>query len=426
MAASRRSENIRAGIFVLASITLAFFIILTLAGVRQRLAPAKTYIVRYSLAEGATGLQEGSEVRVGGRNIGIVSAVRLTGDNPEAPSNVDVTIRVSKDILFHSDAVGLLERPLLGSNSVINFTSLGGGDGSTTLTNGAVIQGAIAAPSFLAQAGYGAEQQQQLQDIFARADSLTERLDRLTAQFETDTMPLVNDGLADFREIAADARERSGEWFDRVDVILADVESASKTATSSIDEARSIIAEIDSLISDNRESIDTSIANVETASAQLNDMLTRLDNETVDALNGLLADGRAGVDDARATIDQVSTLLSEQSPEIRRTLANTRLASDQLRLTMGEVRRSPWRLLYRPNQKELEFELLYDATRAYASAVSDLRAATEALEAVSASGAEQGPDGEPIQGMLTNMTEAFTRYEAAEKRFLELLGQRAP
>ena len=144
------------------------------------------------------------------------------------------------------------------------------------------------------------------------------------------------------------------------------------------------------------------------------------------ALNALLEDGRAGVADARGTLADVDSLFKEQTPEIRRTMANARLASDQLRLTLGEVRRSPWRLLYRPDQKELEFELLYDATRSYASAVSDLRAASESLQAVSTSGRSETADGESIESLLTGMAEAFSKYETAEQRFLQLLGANQP
>ena len=43
---------------------------------------------------------------------------------------------------------------------------------------------------------------------------------------------------------------------------------------------------------------------------------------------------------------------------------------------MIEIRRSPWKVLYRPTEKELENELLYEATRSFAVAAADMKAAS--------------------------------------------------
>jgi len=74
---------------------------------------------------------------------------------------------------------------------------------------------------------------------------------------------------------------------------------------------------------------------------------------------------------------RAGTLLKEETPGIRHTLANLRLMSDQLKLTAVEVRSQPWRLLHSPTTKEMSSQVLYDARAAYAEAASDLRAASE-------------------------------------------------
>jgi hypothetical protein len=126
-------------------------------------------------------------------------------------------------------------------------------------------------------------------------------------------------------------------------------------------------------------------------------------------------------------VNKIKTLFDEQQPNIRRTLANLRLSSDQLRDTLTEVRRAPWRLVYRPDLRELNYELLYDSARSYAGAVSDLRATTESIESLLASG-QNGPtiqDG-TLEQLLTQLKDAHENYTQAEQAFMEQLLKGAP
>jgi hypothetical protein len=87
--------------------------------------------------------------------------------------------------------------------------------------------------------------------------------------------------------------------------------------------------------------------------------------------------------------------------------------SDQLKLTAIEVRSQPWRLLHTPTTKELSTQVLYDATRAYAEAASDLRAASEALQAV------QNQDA--AAEMSEQLSRSVEKYRAAEKALMDRL-----
>ena len=86
--------------------------------------------------------------------------------------------------------------------------------------------------------------------------------------------------------------------------------------------------------------------------------------------------------------------------------------SDQLKLTSIEVRSQPWRLLHAPTNKEMSSQVLYDATRAYAEAASDLRAASEALQAT---------DGQQPAEMVEQLRGAVEKYRAAEQALMDKL-----
>ena len=190
-------------------------------------------------------------------------------------------------------------------------------------------------------------------------------------------------------------------------------------------EFRGFIEDVRPIIDENREQIRIAIGNFEDASAntkevtaQARSFMDRLNGEMSDRAVAILESGQAGLEEARSAITKADSIVSEQRPQIRASLANFRLASDQLRDTLIEVRRSPWRLLYRPDTRELEYELLYDAARSYAGAVTNLRGAAESLEAVSAS---DTPDRDEVATLMSEVEQAFERYREAEEFFLEQL-----
>lgn len=426
MGKSQAADNVKAGAFVLAALILAFTVTLVLSGARDLFTPSRAYIVRFELPEGSSGLKPGSRVNVGGRECGKVRSIGFALDEQSRPVGIEVDIVILAELPVYSDARIFLESPLLGTQASLNFHTLGGeAPDAERLAEGAVIEGDVATPDVLARAGYGPEQARQLQSILSRVDTASERFVSLSAQIQDDILPFMQDAAEGVNSFVAEAQDRSGGWFDNIDAASSGAASLTEEARAGVEEARQAVAEIREVVDNNRAAVERTVANAEDASETLAAVLDRAEQETMEMIAGLLEDGRAGVNEARSAIEKADALLVEQTPEVRATMANTRLASEQLRLTMGEVRRAPWRLLYRPDKKELEFELLYDATRSYAAAVSDLRAASASLQALADSGAERTSAGRPVGDLLEEVQNAFQRYQDAERRFLDLLDENA-
>lgn len=425
-----RATHVRAGAFVFVSLVIFVVLLISLAGGSDLWRRTTGYVVRFPLETGAAGLEIGSDVRVGGRSVGAVARIDLAYDDAgRPPVGVDVSINVERSIPVFPDAVAFLERPLFGSASVINFPSLGGADATQkTLGAGGRIRGEIAPPELLRNAGYGSKQSEQLFSILDRFDKITKSAEALTNDFVERIFPQFEQAAGDVSALTADVRARSGGWFDNTDEILGEFVTISRETNAAVADARAFISDVRGVVDENRDSFNATVANIERATERADALLARVNDETLDLLNGMLEDGRARVADAGEIIDRASSLLREEEPEIRVAMANLRLASEELKLTMGEVRRSPWRLLYRPKTKELEYELLYDSARTYASAVSDLRAASEALESVLGSdGSRLATGGQPIENFIQRIAAAFERYRHAEETFLDtLLKQQAP
>ncbi|MDP1661328.1 MAG: MlaD family protein [Phycisphaerales bacterium] len=428
-------NNFIAGVFTLLGIAGFVFIILTLSGVSAFATRKSEYTVRFSLADGASGLKNGSSVRVGGQEAGRVTSVSFWPDATDAqghaqpPQYVDVRIAVRRDITLYNDAAVLLELPLLGNVSAINIPSVGNAE-KGVLLQGSEIMGRIAPPAFLQQAGYGDEQRKAVQDILTDsrqvASDLREITGAVTGKAGT-TMENINAAAADIREVAAEAKARLNDWSPRIDSTLKNVESLSASAEASrkllnegLEKAKEFISSVQQTLDTNRPRFDSIVKNAD-------ELVTKANTEMYQRVQATLDDAQRGVRSFSAAGDAAGNLVNELSPEVKLAMANARLASDQLKLMMTEVRRNPWRLLYQPGAKELERELVYDAARNYAQAVSDLRGVSASLESLAA--AMSGPnsttlsdaDRAKLAEVQSGLLDSFARYKTAEQKFLDMI-----
>jgi ABC-type transporter Mla subunit MlaD len=445
-------NNLLAGLFVIASVLLGVWVAFLLAD-RGPGMDALRFTLRFDLASGAPGLQAGSPVHVGGQQAGQVVSVAFDNSGEDGqPTGVDVRVEVRDDVLLFEDATIMLERPLLGSLSSVNISDAGRGPrnaelagahqgASPRIENGEVVR-ASAAPSLLAQAGLGTEQIENVKSILRSLDSALVRIDGLVER----QGPEVEVAIRDTRTLIAEARTSFEEWETRVDTVLVNAEQASQQfgpllarAQEGVDAATKFFTDADAVVADNRMRIEEILASLQSASK-------RFDGESVELLNAALRDARGAMAQAGQALEDVRTLLSDERPNIRKTLANLRLTSDQLKLTAIEVRSQPWRLLHEPTNKELEVQVLYDATRNYAQAASDVRAASEALTefslrrpsappgagggvGASAAAASMGATGDEtspmlaqrVQELATKLAESMQSFRKAEERLLKTL-----
>lgn len=415
-----KRNNILAGLLVIVCLSATVVIIVILGGALEALGK-RDYTVRFPIETGAEGVEVGSRVTVGGVNAGTVKGRRfaMNGENIEG---INVTIAVDKAIPLREGTVAYLQLPILGGTASINFSQLGDG---APLDEDDLIEGRIAPPGILSSTGFGEEQAEALRRIIDSARETTDRVNEITKRFSDTVVP-------DVETIVGSTRERYPTWLERIDSITANADETvargpaiAEEIEQRVAEFRGFIEDVRPIIDENREQIRIAIGNFEDASAntkevtaQARSFMDRLNGEMSDRAVAILESGQAGLEEARSAITKADSIVSEQRPQIRASLANFRLASDQLRDTLIEVRRSPWRLLYRPDTRELEYELLYDAARSYAGAVTNLRGAAESLEAVSAS---DTPDRDEVATLMSEVEQAFERYREAEEFFLEQL-----
>lgn len=425
MSSAGSKNNIIAGTFLLAGVVLAVWGSFVLGG-RTDTAGTTPYRFRFSLMDGAAGIQPGSPVHMGGQEVGLVERVApvttMDGEGNDLPTGWDLHVRVRAEVPIFANAIVTLERPLLGSLSSVNIVSVGGpeqpGEARTRLEEGGMVRGLPAPPAFLAQAGFGPEQRDQIQKIIADAEAAVASVRRMIDEGG----PKLQESVEELEAMIEAAREKWPEWLARVDGLTSDlrdggarVASVMDEAEATVKEARAAAASMRAAIDENRPQLDTIVDNADKATA-------RLAGPTIDELEKGIAEVERTLTDFRALVGDAGDVLAEQTPNIRKAMANLRLMSDQLRLVAVEVRSQPWRLLVRPDTKELEQQLLYDSARSYAAAVSDLRAVSESLEAMSKrTTPATEADRAALAELQARLRDAFTEYQQREREMLDRL-----
>lgn len=414
MLSKESKRNIGCGAFVLIAIVLGVVVVVMLSNYFENLKKKTPYKVRFPLTTGAAGLKPGSLVRVGGKDAGRVEAVRY---DPEtgAPEFVVVDIVVDQKITLYKDAEIILERQLLGSMSTLNVPNAGHADKGQLLADGELMgTDSPMIASLLKQAGI---ERKDVTEIIEDVKATTKKVRSLAEERLPAILTKVDETAGNASALTGDLREGVKGWVPKIDATLTNVQGASGDLRARLEEARELLAGVQGIITANRPRIDAIMEN-------LQETMARVRGDVVPQVTEILRKGDRAALAAADALEDVRDLIREEEPNIRLTLANLRLAGDQLKLAITEIKRNPWRLLYQPGTKELERELLYEAARTYASSVSDLRAATATLQQVSTAaqaGGPGAPDAGKVNELIAQMQASYARYKQAEDAFLQKL-----
>lgn len=389
----RTKSSLIAGAFLIFGLVGFIVISAIISGAIGRLTPTDSYVIRFNLEQSTGGLKPGSSVLMGGQPVGRVTEIAFV-DQEGVTTGVDVTVRINSDRELFSDAVFALERPLVGIGASLNIVS-SGTQNAGRLEPGSIVKAGLAVPAFLAAAGFGADQIAHFQEILADTRNVVDRADRVTAELEND----LDEVLGNFNTFSGNLAE-------------IDTDTLASNTGDAVSEFRALVEESRELLRVNRPRVDDVMSSAQRSMA-------RFEGEHVEAMLETIQRAGEAADNLAEVAEESSKILVTETPSIQRTLANARLASDQLRLAMIEIRRNPWKLLGQPDSKELKEELFYDAARAYATVASDLQDAGASLE--SALAKPGAADEDEIRELSDELKSALVRYKEAEVRLLEIM-----
>lgn len=418
----REKEHFKLGLTVLIMLGLTVACTVFIGqGAFARRSPAA---VHFSADSPLPLLKAGSAIRYGARDVGRISAVNLIERaGPDGPSPItEVLIDLDPSLDLRRDATVFAVGPLLGGPGLIEIRSRGKDPQKASLT--APLTGRVG--------GLTAEFAKVAGELDADApDSLLARIKTQLDETREDSI------ITHLRQTAADlslAMQRVREQTDpnerealmaklrttveHVSAIAANVRAQTEAASpdsltarlvTAVDELNVALGEVSGMLKDNRDNIRSTVAHLNTASETLamrvlepiageldrNDGMTALAKVHVlfDQLQGILADTGEVAETARQTV-----VLNK--PAISRTIDNLKIMSDHLAQTSKDLKRNPWRLLYRPSLEDTAELNIFDASREFADASGRINDALARMEALLATGGGSISVNDPVFSAL--------------------------
>jgi len=151
------------------------------------------------------------------------------------------------------------------------------------------------------------------------------------------------------------------QYPDRVVPILRDANQTVAKLSTDYEAWRPKIAEGLGDAASSMRKLDATMDDVGAAAKDARESLAHLKEKNLKQIDELLDSGVKGADRFAAAMDTLDAELGARIPDLRALLWDLRQAGAQVKLASMEVRRSPWKLLYRPSGDELGRENLYES-----------------------------------------------------------------
>ncbi|MCP4592530.1 MAG: hypothetical protein GY842_17485 [bacterium] len=209
------------------------------------------------------------------------------------------------------------------------------------------------------------------------------------------------------------------------DVLIGKVQRA-------LDSVNQGLADAVAMLEENRPRVSNTLASIEHASATVDTRIADSIADELDTANSqsLLSRvhrsfGRVeqSLEDLTVITDKTRGVIVLNEVRINRLLANVKEASVHMKAAAEDLRRKPWRLLYRPEPGESREADILDAARAFSEAAGRLDDSASQLQALLAGqGDGVAVDDPELAALRAELLESFERFQTAERTLWDQLG----
>jgi len=351
---NKRRNNIRAGVFVSLSLVLGLVVITILTDAWSRLTTkVSVYTVTFPISEGIGTLATGSQVRLGGVLIGNVNSVIPRIEDNVPTSYIEVTFAIDNQYLLYTNATIQSRAGLLGSTGWLAISNVGNGETATEET-----------------------------DLQGTTNSM------VTQILGRDAEVNISKSLNALRKISEALSDDGGVMA----MLLGEEES--QTLQVAIASAKSGLQAMDSMLQSTHvvwpvweQSITTFLKDSEGLPAEINKTLQTVQETIHDVRKNVLPNVEHAMQSLKNTtqfLERMSNTYQKNSPswaaKITSILQNFNQISERAQKAIDEISASPWKLLYRPTDREISYEQLNAAAWKLLTALSDLKESATMLE----------------------------------------------
>jgi ABC-type transporter Mla subunit MlaD len=402
--AKRIRNNLAVGITVSIVLALTIYIVVMLAEWPGLFIAQQKITVRLPYKVGLKGLIKGSPIHLGGVKIGNITHTDIKKLNPTSSDSNDVyvffTMKIPQQYQLRNDCVLVAQSNVLGGQILLSVEDLGG-EGEL-INNGQTVDLLLADSimdavksefdphdpnSFLAQ-------------IKTDVTAITKQLQQTVAKLDT-ALDSAKSAMTNLKDITGD--ERVDGFIGNINEVSKDLKPAIAKLDTSLDAAQSAMTNLKDITGDER--VDRIIGNITEASDNLKSTIAKLDTS---------------LDSAQSTLTNLKEITADE--RIDRIISNVTVVSSNLKLTAQEVRRAPWKLFYKPEQKEFRIQALVDSAGAFAAGAERLdNTALRLQKLMSAAGDKPQVDKDRIESIFSELQASFEQFQKAEQKFWEEL-----
>ncbi|HSV15814.1 MAG TPA: MlaD family protein, partial [Tepidisphaeraceae bacterium] len=371
MAKQDRSA-LRAGLFIVITLMLIAIVIVSIKGFRTVFTPVAEHKVHFTLADDIGGLRVGDDVRLGGFKVGVIHSIDVVGIAEGEKPGILITFSVPKKYPLYDNARVMVQGTLTGS-SWLNIEKIGDG---IPLAEDTELTGY---PSVTTE-------------MLAKLRDVAPEVTGLVKEVHAVTLPKVHANL---------------------DHAVTTIDSIHAFA----DRAAEMAIQVRDLFGDTNPDFRATVKHLNSVTASADEKLPGI----LDHLDGVMVKVGTTIDNAKSALEDIKATavnLKDLSGNARGVIVNNRgkldgiIASlkttgDNLKGASAEVRRSPWRLLYKPAPDELENLTLYDAARQFSDGANDVNDAAMALR-----DATHNPqvDEAQLKKLVENLNATFANF----------------
>ena len=390
---------LKSGIFILLTVAASVGVIIAIKGTENWSDPKDLRAASFSLQEDLGGLQVGDEVQIGGFKVGTVEKIYVVNateaDVNETP-RLRVEFTIPKKYLIRKNAILKVLSGVTGG-SRLNFESLGQGQPLALAEEIDGNSGGIAA-------------------AMAAFAKLSTPLNSILQTVDRKTIPLVNDTVAKIGGTADSFKTTGDHATALVDNVKMHVDPAVAKYGTLAERGAEMMVKIRDLIGDTTTDFRTTVKNLASISGAIDQKIPKLltgIETTVASVNSSLDDVKKAAENTRDVTASARSILSGNKGKIDSMVAALKTTGDNLKNATAEVRRSPWRLLYKPAPNEMANMNLYDAAREFAEGANDLNDASTSLR-----DALKTPDTDKatIEKLMLKVNKSFENFHQVEQK----------
>ncbi len=395
--ASQRNA-LRTGIFMIISVAMVIFVIISISGAGRFTQSFNTYSVGFTLQDDIGGLRVGDDVRIGGLKVGSIRNIRI---QPETSSLV-VFIELPSRFPIGKNAGVAVQKSITGA-AAINIDNLGTGPLASVND---LIPGRPDALSSLFH-GLGA-MEPDLRETVANLKVASTKLNTDLDKFGTTADAFSETGFTT-TETVRSIRLRLPDLIDHYKDAAGEAVSALRAVREFVGpgstDFRTTLHNLQNITSDLRTRLPGLMDQMHTILAKVDIATGRLDGATAD-LQGTLANTKDLTGAARS-------VLTNNKSKLDGIIASLKSTSDNLKFASVEIRHSPWRLLYQPKPDEVANLNIYDSVRQFAEGADSLDDAAAALRDASK---DKNADPEQVKRLMNQLDASFAKFQDVEKK----------